>query len=147
MSQRKSSGRMASKGFQNPIDVEMGAVIRTQRIYLGVSQDKLGQAMGLTFQQVQKYERGANRISVSRLFDIATCLQTTPAELLAKIRPSVLKQSPAQTMGLKVAIEKPLELTDRATLEIARKLGSYTHEKRLAVLKLLRTMDKAEAVD
>ena len=65
--QRKSSGRMASQGFTNPIDVHVGARIRLRRTLLGISQEKLAEAIGLTFQQVQKYEKDANRVSSSRL--------------------------------------------------------------------------------
>lgn len=53
---RKSSGRMASKGFPNPIDVHVGQRMRQRRALLGMSQTTLGDAIGLTFQQVQKYE-------------------------------------------------------------------------------------------
>jgi transcriptional regulator with XRE-family HTH domain len=67
--QRKSSGRMASKGFPNPIDVHVGARIRLRRTLLGISQEALAEVIGLTFQQVQKYEKGANRVSSSRLVD------------------------------------------------------------------------------
>jgi len=62
---RKSSGRMASKGFPNPIDVHVGSRIRLRRTLLGMSQERLAEAIGLTFQQVQKYERGANRVGVT----------------------------------------------------------------------------------
>ena len=72
---RKSSGRMASKGFPNPIDVHVGQRIRQRRTLLGMSQEKLAEAIGLTFQQVQKYERGANRVGSSRLFDLARVLE------------------------------------------------------------------------
>ena len=72
--QRKSSGRAASKGFPNPIDVHVGARIRLRRTLLGISQTTLADAMGLTFQQVQKYESGANRVSSSRLYDAARIL-------------------------------------------------------------------------
>ena len=71
---RKSSGRMASKGFPNPIDVHVGTRIRLRRTLLGISQAALAEAIGLTFQQVQKYEKGANRVSSSRLVDLANAL-------------------------------------------------------------------------
>jgi ribosome-binding protein aMBF1 (putative translation factor) len=75
--QRKSSGRMASKGFPNPIDVHVGSRIRLRRTLLGLSQERLADALGLTFQQVQKYERGANRVSSSRLYDLARTLDVS----------------------------------------------------------------------
>jgi transcriptional regulator with XRE-family HTH domain len=58
----------------NPIDVHVGARVRLRRNMLGLSQEKLGEAIGLTFQQVQKYERGANRIGASRLHDLSRVL-------------------------------------------------------------------------
>src|SRR3954449_6237998 len=58
----------------NPIDVRVGARLRLRRNMLGLSQEKLGEAIGLTFQQVQKYERGANRIGASRLHELSRVL-------------------------------------------------------------------------
>ena len=59
----------------NPIDVHVGGRVRTRRLALGISQEKLGGALGLTFQQVQKYEKGTNRMGSSRLQQIANILQ------------------------------------------------------------------------
>src|ERR671932_2111498 len=58
----------------SPIDVHVGSRVRLRRTLLGLSQEKLGDALGLTFQQVQKYERGVNRIGASRLFDLSRVL-------------------------------------------------------------------------
>ena len=58
----------------DPIDVAVGARIRIRRRWLGFSQTQLANALGITFQQVQKYERGANRVSASKLYEIATTL-------------------------------------------------------------------------
>ena len=58
----------------NPVDTHVGSRVRLRRMLLGMSQEKLGDAMGLTFQQVQKYEKGVNRISASRLFHISRIL-------------------------------------------------------------------------
>lgn len=55
----------------NPIDVQVGSRVRLRRNMLGLSQEKLGESIGLTFQQVQKYERGANRIGASRLHELS----------------------------------------------------------------------------
>ncbi|MCZ8036384.1 MAG: helix-turn-helix transcriptional regulator [Novosphingobium sp.] len=62
------------KKVPNPIDRHVGSRVRMQRLVAGVSQEKLGGALGLTFQQVQKYEKGSNRISASRLQQIANML-------------------------------------------------------------------------
>ena len=63
----------------NPTDLHVGARIRMRRKILGVSQERLAEDLGLTFQQVQKYERGANRVSASKLYEIARSLQTSVA--------------------------------------------------------------------
>jgi transcriptional regulator with XRE-family HTH domain len=58
----------------NPLDVHVGARVRLRRMLLGMSQEKLGEHLGLTFQQIQKYEKGVNRIGASRLFDLSRVL-------------------------------------------------------------------------
>lgn len=58
----------------NPVDVHVGGRVRLRRMLLGMSQEKLGEHLGLTFQQVQKYEKGINRIGASRLFDLSQVL-------------------------------------------------------------------------
>jgi transcriptional regulator with XRE-family HTH domain len=58
----------------SPIDVHVGSRIRLRRTMMGMSQERLGESLGLTFQQVQKYERGANRVGASRLFDLSRVL-------------------------------------------------------------------------
>ncbi len=68
----------------DPIDVAVGARIRIRRRWLGFSQTQLANALGITFQQVQKYERGANRVSASMLVKIATKLETTVAALVGE---------------------------------------------------------------
>ena len=60
----------------HPVDTHVGAKVKSRRLMLGLSQEELAKSIGLTFQQVQKYERGTNRISVSRLIDIARALKT-----------------------------------------------------------------------
>ncbi|WP_165185050.1 helix-turn-helix domain-containing protein [Caulobacter soli] len=59
----------------NPVDLHVGGRVRMRRKLLGVSQEQLADSLGLTFQQVQKYERGANRVSASKLYEIAKTLQ------------------------------------------------------------------------
>ena len=58
----------------NPVDTHVGSRVRLRRMLLGMSQERLGDSMGLTFQQVQKYEKGVNRIGASRLFQISKIL-------------------------------------------------------------------------
>lgn len=63
----------------NPVDLHVGARIRMRRKLLGVSQERLAEQLHLTFQQVQKYERGANRVSASKLYEIARALEAPVA--------------------------------------------------------------------
>lgn len=64
-----------AKKAPNPIDKHVGSRVRMRRMMVGMSQEKLGDALGLTFQQVQKYEKGTNRIGASRLQQISNILQ------------------------------------------------------------------------
>jgi len=58
----------------NPVDARVGHRVRLRRMLMGMSQERLGELLGLTFQQVQKYEKGVNRIGAGRLFEIATIM-------------------------------------------------------------------------
>ncbi|MFO1246872.1 MAG: helix-turn-helix transcriptional regulator [Alphaproteobacteria bacterium] len=63
-----------AKKQANPIDIQVGNRVRIRRMLIGMSQEKLGDLLGLTFQQVQKYEKGVNRIGAGRLFEVARIL-------------------------------------------------------------------------
>ena len=65
---------MAATKKPNPIDIHVGGRVRLRRMMLGMSQEKLGEQLGITFQQIQKYEKGTNRIGASRLQNIAAVL-------------------------------------------------------------------------
>ncbi|HZK91130.1 MAG TPA: helix-turn-helix transcriptional regulator [Stellaceae bacterium] len=75
-SKPKESGPRYGRGtgIPNPIDVHVGKRVRMRRLFLGMNQETLANALGLTFQQVQKYEGGANRVSASRLSEMAEIL-------------------------------------------------------------------------
>lgn len=72
----------------NPIDIAVGARVRLRRDVLSLTQADLAKAIGVSFQQVQKYEKGANRISASRLMQIASHLHTSAATLLGENEPT-----------------------------------------------------------
>lgn len=118
---RSSRGRTPS-GKPNPIDVHVGARVRLRRTLLGMSQEKLGELIGLTFQQVQKYERGANRIGASRLFDLSRVLDVPVSFFYDDMSDAVSAQSPRLIGGLE---EEPVvfetdSMTKRETLELVR---------------------------
>jgi transcriptional regulator with XRE-family HTH domain len=86
---------MANKKQPNPIDIHVGSRVRLRRMMLGMSQEKLGEALGITFQQIQKYEKGTNRIGASRLQHIATVL-TVPVAFFFEDAPG----TPAEAASL-----------------------------------------------
>lgn len=104
-----------------PVDVHVGSRVRLRRTLLGMSQEKLGEAIGLTFQQVQKYERGANRIGASRLFDLSQVLDVPVGFFFDDLPAEVLDQ-PVGCIGDDVELrESPDDvLAKRETLEIMR---------------------------
>jgi transcriptional regulator with XRE-family HTH domain len=77
---------MANKKQPNPIDIHVGSRVRLRRMMLGMSQEKLGENLGITFQQIQKYEKGTNRIGASRLQHIARVL-TVPVSFFFEDAP------------------------------------------------------------
>jgi transcriptional regulator with XRE-family HTH domain len=90
---RSPRGRLAS-GAPNPVDVHVGKQLRLRRVMLGLSQESLAEAVGITFQQVQKYERGANRISASRLWDLSVTLNCPITFFFKDMDESVAGASP-----------------------------------------------------
>ncbi len=90
---RSSRGR-TPQGEPNPIDVHVGNRIRLRRTLLGLSQEKLASLLGLTFQQVQKYERGMNRVGASRLWDIGKVLEVPIGFFYEDMDKEVANQSP-----------------------------------------------------
>lgn len=68
------SGKPMTKKSPNPVDKHVGSRVRMRRMMIGMSQEKLGENLGITFQQIQKYEKGTNRIGASRLQHISTVL-------------------------------------------------------------------------
>lgn len=92
-SKKTCRGRTPS-GQPNPIDVHVGNRIRLRRSVLGWSQEKMANMLGLTFQQVQKYERGNNRVSASRLWDIGNVLNVPIGFFFEDMDKTVAQQSP-----------------------------------------------------
>ena len=99
----------------HPIDIGVGSRVRGRRILMGMSQERLGDELGVTFQQVQKYEKGANRISASRLHDISQILDVSPGYFFEEI--TGIKLS-SQSQPSRPAASDPLNR--RETLELVR---------------------------
>lgn len=104
----------------NPVDVHVGSRVRLRRTLLGMSQEKLGEAIGLTFQQVQKYERGANRIGASRLYDLSRVLDVPVSFFFDDMPADVTGERPAGVAEEKQSGFEPDPMAKRETLELVR---------------------------
>lgn len=93
INKRSRRGR-TPQGEPNPIDVHVGNRIRLRRTLLGLSQEKLASLLGLTFQQVQKYERGMNRVGASRLWDLSRVLEVPVNFFYEDMDKTIASQSP-----------------------------------------------------
>ena len=106
----------------NPIDVHVGTRVRLRRTLLGMSQEKLGDALGLTFQQVQKYERGANHIGASRLYDLSRVLDVPVSFFFDDIKAETVEAAKGEP-GLREPTKggyDPDPMMRRETLELVR---------------------------
>ena len=107
------------KSSPDPVDIHVGARVRLRRTLLGMSQEKLGKALGLTFQQVQKYERGANRIGSSRLFQLSKILDVPVSFFFDEMTTDTTQKSDGMAEGNKQVFEVD-KLSRRETLELVR---------------------------
>jgi transcriptional regulator with XRE-family HTH domain len=113
-----SSGRRQKSDKPNPVDVHVGSRVRLRRTLLGMSQEKLGDALGLTFQQIQKYERGANRVGASRLYDLSRVLDVPVSYFFEEFG-----DASSSPIGMGEAAGDPYQanpMMKRETLELVR---------------------------
>lgn len=124
----------SKKGKPHDVDIHVGGRVRLRRSALGLSQDQLGAAIGLSFQQVQKYERGANRIGASRLYEMSKILQTPISYFFENYGDSGLAEdgnAPYQTDPV----------LKRETLELMRAYHQIINPKqRKKILKLVQAL-------
>ncbi len=122
----KGPGRKRGSSAYNPIDVHVGACLRARRTLLGLSQAALSDAMGLSFQQLQKYESGSNRISAGRLYDVSKLLDIDISYFFDEMGRAIESESPARLSQKKSKRppRKPPKSEDplhkRETLELVR---------------------------
>ncbi len=136
-------------GIANPVDIHVGARVRLRRSILGMSQEKLGEELGVTFQQIQKYERGTNRMGASRLWDVSRVLDV-PVQFFFEDMPElVYSQSPRLRAGLSESPQTTYDgddpMSKRETLEL---IHSYYRiddpDVRKNILDLCRNMSKQQ---
>jgi len=144
-------GKIASShgrgtGIRSPIDVHVGARLRQRRRLLGMNQTELGDAIGVAFQQVQKYERGANRISASRLFDLSRVFDVPIQFFFDDMPKAVAASSPAtekRGRAKKSPSYEPDPMAERETLELVRAYYKITDPE---IRRRLRELAKAIGV-
>ncbi|MFA5948843.1 MAG: helix-turn-helix transcriptional regulator [Hyphomicrobium sp.] len=126
----------------NPIDAHVGTRVRLRRMLLGMSQEKLGEHLGLTFQQVQKYEKGVNRIGASRLFDLSRVLgvpvqffyDEAPPGLVDTLMAPGFAERPAETYVVEF-------LSTREGLELNKAFVRISDARvRRSIVELVRTL-------
>ncbi len=130
-------------GIPSPVDVHVGARLRQRRTLLGMSQTALGDAIGLTFQQMQKYEKGSNRISASRLFALTRVLDVPIQYFFDDMSSEVAASSP--TLGGGKAKKPPSYELDpmakRETLQLVRAYYKITDpEIRKQLFEMTKTL-------
>ena len=128
----------------NPIDVRVGSRVRLRRNMLGLSQEKLGDAIGLTFQQVQKYERGANRIGASRLHELSRVLDVPVAFFFDDLDPV---RAPAIPGGFSEPPAAAFESDPLGRRETAELVEAYYAIDDAAVRRRLLDLAKALAAE
>ncbi len=126
MSKSKSGSKLGyGRGTEipNPVDVHVGARVRMRRTLLGMTQMDLADALGMSFQQVQKYESGANRISASRLFALSRVLDVPIEYVFGDMPAPVVASSPANKKrgrAKKLPSYEPDPMARRETMELVR---------------------------
>ena len=148
----KGDGYKRGSTAYNPIDVHVGARLRARRTLLGLTQMALGDAMGMTFQQLQKYEKGSNRISASRLYDVSKLMDVDIGYFFDEMGQAIESESPAQLSRQKSkrSPRKPPKSEDplhrRETLELVRAYYRITDPKiRGHVRKLFQSAASASS--
>jgi transcriptional regulator with XRE-family HTH domain len=123
----------------HPLDIALGSRVRLRRKELGFSQDQLARAVGITFQQVQKYEHGTNRISFSRLVEISEALECSVSDLIGNLD----KSKSSASLSRQIAF-----LTEPGASDLLEAYASIESPKRRrAILNLARQLanDQPEA--
>ena len=134
----------------SPVDVYVGTRVKNRRLMLGLSQEALADLIGLTFQQTQKYERGTNRISVSRLIDISRALRT-PIDFFLDGCLAIAQGKRAALRGVSDNKQDPFEgdpILRRDTLELVRAYSKITApqlKKQLVEMAKAMANSKADA--
>ena len=120
--------------MKHPVDVHVGKRVRHRRWMLGMTQQQLAEKVGIKFQQIQKYETGMNRVSASRLWDIADALDVPVAFFFEGI-----EETDASAAGRVRAVQGDI-LADREALELVRSYYAIPENQRRRLFELARVL-------
>ncbi len=154
--QEKSIRGRLAEGTPNPVDIHVGERIKLRRKLLGLSQQQMAKKLGLTFQQIQKYEKGLNRVGASRLWDISRVLNVSMDFFFSDMEKDVEIQSPMMLSVQDAEHEKMLHeehdsmdfdpMKRRETLELVRAYYKINNRKIAKYLfDLIIAMSKSNA--
>ena len=133
-----------TKSTPNPIDIYVGSRLRLRRALIGMSQEKLGNALEITFQQVQKYERGTNRISSSRLFQISRILDVSVSFFFDDMDTEIIKKTEGMAEINKQVLQVD-KLSRRETLEFVRAYYKITDPMvRKKIFEMVKAIGNSE---
>ena len=136
----------------NPVDIHVGSRLKLRRVLIGMSQDQMGKALGLTFQQIQKYERGINRMGASRLFQMSKLLNVPITWFFDELPDTGLQRMGFNETPQEIWEDAPTPpsmeaeiLQKRETLDLVRAYYNIRDPKqRRKVLELLKSMTEAQ---
>ncbi len=144
---RRRTQKQTSRKGPNPIDIHVGARVRLRRNLLGLTLQTLAKAVGVTYQQLQKYERGVNRIGASRLFNLSRVLDVPVSFFFEDLSPAAAGARKRRAKGLSEAPAAALDsdvLNKRETVELIRAYYRVTDPQlRKRFLDLLKALGKA----
>ena len=136
-------------GTPNPVDIHVGSRLRMRRTLAGMSQEHLGNAVGLTFQQIQKYERGTNRIGASRLYEFSQILSVPVSYFFDELSDDLGTSEGRFQLGMLYKAEgapSPDSMARRETLELVRGYYNITDPKvSQIVYQLVTQLGKSES--
>ena len=125
--------------MKHPVDVHVGKRVRHRRWMVGMTQQQLGEAVGIKFQQIQKYETGMNRVSASRLWDIAKAMDVDVRFFFEGIEEGVTDSAPEETKTETPKMQGDL-LADKEALELVRSYYSIPENQRRRLFDLARAL-------
>jgi len=143
-SQNDSGGARYGRGtgVPDPIDVQVGARVRARRLLIGINQETLAKALGLTFQQVQKYEGGANRVSASRLSQIAKFLDVPVEYFFSGLHAGGSEDADTPAARARERLQRP------ETIELVRSYYAITYPQlRQQFLDMVKAVANSQAPD